>query len=65
MKERQLQELRDLYQEKNDLLDQYLEPVAGFDVYREIFPEGSFERQGIYEDQKGNGIAVEILGKGR
>ena len=65
MKERQLQELRDLYQEKNDLLDQYLEPVAGFDVYREIFPEGSFERQGIYEDQKGNGIAVEILGKGK
>ena len=65
MKERQLQELRDLYQEKNDLLDQYLEPVAGFDFYREIFPEGSFERQGIYEDQKGNGIAVEILGKGK
>ena len=65
MKEGQLQELRNLYQEKNNLLEQYLEPVTGYEFYREIFPEGSFERKGVYEDQKGNGIAVEILGKGK
>ena len=27
-------------------------------VYREIFPEGSFERKGHYEDAKGNAIAL-------
>ena len=28
--------------------------------YREIFPEGSFERKGHYEDAKGNAIALTV-----
>ena len=34
------------------------------DLYREIFPEGSFERKGHYEDSRPNGIAVSLPGKG-
>ena len=37
--------------------------VNYLDFYRDIFPEGSFEKRGIYEDGKYNGIAVSI-GKG-
>ena len=33
-------------------------------MYREIFPEGSFERWGHQEDNKANGIAVSLPGKG-
>ena len=65
MNEKQLQEFRDLYQEKNNLLKKYLVPVTEFEFYREVFPEGSFERQGIYEDHKGNGIAIEIFSTGK
>ena len=65
MNDGQLQLFRDLYYEKNSFLKQYLDFVTMFDFYRYIFPEGSFERQGVYEDHKGNGIAVEILGKGK
>ena len=42
-----------LYREKNAHLRQYLEPVEPYEFYREIFPEGSFERKGHYEDAKG------------
>ena len=28
--------------------------------YREIFPVGSFERRGHYEDKKGNGVGISI-----
>ena len=38
--------------------------VTAYEFYREIFPVGSFERKGVYEDQKGNGIAVTIPPKG-
>ena len=38
----------------------FLEPVAPYEFYREIFPEGSFERKGHFEDRKGNGIAVTV-----
>ena len=31
-----------------------------YKFYREIFPEGSFERKGDFEDRKGNGIAVTV-----
>ena len=51
---------RALYREKNDHLRQYLEPVKPFEFYREIFPEGSFERKGHYEDAKGNAIALTV-----
>lgn len=55
---------RALYVEKNAYLDQLLEQIDPFDFYREIFPEGSFERAGVYDDRKPNGIAMSLPGKG-
>ena len=55
-----LERQRALYREKNAHLRQYLEPVDPFEFYREIFPEGSFERKGHYEDAKGNAIALTV-----
>ena len=55
-----MERLRELYQEKNEHLAKFLEPVTPFEFYREIFPVGSFERKGHYEDEKGNGIAVTV-----
>lgn len=57
-------EYQALYIEKNAYLEQFLEQVDPFDFYREIFPEGSFEREGCYEDSKPNGVAVSLSGKG-
>lgn len=57
-------EYQALYMEKNAHLEQFLEHVEPFEFYREIFPEGSFERKGHYEDSKPNGIAVSLPGKG-
>ena len=57
-------EYQALYIEKNAHLEQFLEQVEPFDFYREIFPEGSFERKGHYEDSRPNGIAVSLPGKG-
>ena len=37
-----------------------MEPVEPYEFYREIFPKGSFERKGHFEDRKGNGIAVTV-----
>lgn len=48
-----LERQRELYQEKNEHLERFLEPVAPYEFYREIFPEGSFERKGHFEDRKG------------
>ena len=45
---------------KNDHLGKFLEPVDPYDFYREVFPEGTFERKGHFEDAKGNGIALTI-----
>ena len=56
----QKEQLRRLYYEKNDHLGKFLEPVDPYDFYREIFPEGTFERKGHFEDAKGNGIALTI-----
>lgn len=39
--------------------------VGYLDFYRDIFPEGSFEKRGIYEDGKYNGIAVSIQKGGK
>ena len=59
-----VEEYRALYIEKNAHLEQFLEQVTPFEFYREIFPEGSFEREGHFEDSKPNGIAVFLPGKG-
>ena len=55
-----MEQLRALYREKNEHLERFLEPVTPFEFYREIFPVGSFERKGHFEDEKGNGIAVTV-----
>ena len=59
-----VEEYQELYLEKNAHLEQFLEQATPFEFYREIFPEGSFERKGCYEDRKANGIAVTLPGKG-
>ena len=41
-------------------LDALLEEVHYMDFYRDIFPVGSFEERGEYEDGKYNGIAIAI-----
>ena len=46
-----VEEYQELYLEKNAHLEQFLEQVTPFEFYRGIFPEGSFERQGCYEDR--------------
>lgn len=51
---------RDLYKNKNKLLNQFYEEIPSYDFYRYIFPVGTFERKGHFEDNKPNGIAVSI-----
>lgn len=41
------------------------EEVSYTDFYRDIFPVGSFEQRGVYEDGKYNGIAVAIEQRGK
>lgn len=55
-----LSDYQGLYIKKNAHLGQFLEQVRTYDFYREIFPVGTFERKGCYEDSKPNGIAVTI-----
>lgn len=50
----------DLFISKNKYLKELYEEVNYKDFYRDIFPEGSFERKMKYSDRKGNGIAVVI-----
>ena len=59
-----VKEYQALYMEKNAHLEQFLEQVTPFEFYREIFPEGSFERWGHMDDHKPNGIAVSLPGRG-
>ena len=55
-----MERLQQLYLEKNEHMEKFLESVTPFEFYREIFPEGSLERRGHYEDAKGNGIAITV-----
>ena len=48
----------------NGFLENLYEEVSYEEFYRELFPVGSFEEKGIYEDGKYNGIAVSI-GEGK
>lgn len=59
---RVLNEERKSYKIKNEYLLENYEEVNALDFYREIFPEGSFERKGHKEDLKANGILT-IIGK--
>ena len=51
---------RALYLEKNAWLDAHYERIEPHAFYREIFPVGSFERKGHFEDEKGNGVGISI-----
>ena len=55
-----VEQLQRLYYEKNEHLNKFFESVTPYEFYREIFPVGSFERKGHFEDTKGNAIAVTI-----
>lgn len=44
----------------SEALSTSYDEVGYLDFYRDIFPEGSFEKRGVYEDGKYNGIAVSI-----
>ena len=47
---------KQLYKLKNEWLGQFFEEVKPKEFYRAVFPEGSFEREGYFEDGKANGI---------
>ncbi len=52
------------YHEKNDYLGNWGNEEVGIeDFYRSIFPVGTFERKGMKEDKKPNGIVLEIIDK--
>ncbi len=55
-----IQKQRALYLEKNEWLDAHYERIEPHAFYREIFPVGSFEREGHWEDAKGNGIGITV-----
>jgi hypothetical protein len=44
----------------NSYLSSNYEEVNFFDFYRNVFPIGSFEKKGVYEKGKYNGIAVSV-----
>lgn len=46
-------------------LESVFEEVTYKDFYRDVFPYGSFEQKGVYEDGKYNGIAVSIAKGGK
>lgn len=48
------------FEAKKAFLTSEYEQVAPREFYRYVFPEGSFERQGHYEDEKPNGLALVI-----
>lgn len=49
-----------MYPYLTDWLENNYEEVDCYHFYRQLFPEGSFEKKGEYEDGKYNGIAVSI-----
>lgn len=53
---------RKSFKMKNDYLFERFQEVNTMDFYRDIFPVGSFERQGCQDDLKANGILT-VIGK--
>ena len=54
-----------LYCEKEAHLSTYFEKATPYEFYRDLWPEGTFERAGCPEDAKANGLALQIYGKGK
>ena len=48
------------YQIKEKLLNEYGTKVTYMEFYRDVFPIGSFENSGEYEQGKANGILCSI-----
>ncbi len=59
-KNKELEEKRALYRKKNEYLGSFYEEVEPEEFYRTIFPDGTFERKGVQEDKKPNGILLEF-----
>ena len=49
-----MERLQDLYREKNEHLEKFLESVTPFELYREIFPVGS--GKAILRTRKATGL---------
>ena len=47
--------LRALYQEKNEHLEKFLEPVTPFEFYREIFPVAALSGRAILRTLRATG----------
>lgn len=48
---------------KEDYLSKHCEEITPKEFYRNIFPEGELQEQGVYGDKKYNAIAVELADK--
>lgn len=48
---------------KEQYLSKHFEEIAPKEFYRNIFPTGELQEQGVYGDKKYNGIAVELANK--
>jgi hypothetical protein len=60
-----MEQMGELYWEKEKHLQQYLEQVSQYEFYRELFPQNSLQLAGQLNDNRGNAIALEILEKGK
>jgi len=65
IEEQNILRLQSLYRSKKTFMEKIMEPVTSYEFYRNIFPAGSFERKGHYEDSKANGIALEFMSNGK
>jgi hypothetical protein len=54
---------KQLFKMKNEWLGQFYETATPREFYREVFPEGSFEREGHPEDERCNGVLTVIEGE--
>ena len=54
---------KQLFKMKNEWMGQFYERVSPREFYRDVFPEGSFERKGCPEDSKSNGVVTVIDGE--
>lgn len=53
-----------LYNEKNSIIENYGGVLTSpFEFYRYLFPVGSFERKGCYEDNRPNGVFLTLDGE--
>ena len=53
---------KQLYKLKNEWLGQFFEEVKPKEFYRAVFPEGSFERAGHFEDGQNARLCARLTG---